>query len=467
MPKTASKQSVPMFKSIRLRNFKAYKDSGDIPLKPLTVLVGANNAGKSSLLQALLLLKQTVEDRSSKAALVTSGPIVDLGGFSNILHKGHTAKQNTFSISLTVDNPEIARVQPPSKKNSRKPEEIPMGEQFDVEFGLNETSKTIQVSKCVLWQKGKSLLTVENGGKKWSSEVYPTVKLPDSQIEFLNFFPTFPIGPSHRTQRISDKGYHYLMLMNFQHWAWTHLFSHLHRVGPLRVRVPWYGQLGSRTYSDLGPGGENLISALGSDEVIPSARQTLLHLVNSWMSDKDKLGILKRLHLEPLGDAEMFRTLLGDDTGGVNDINIAAMGEGTSQLLPIVARALASGVGDCLLIEQPEIHLHPALQSSLADLLIEVTTRYERQIIVETHSEHLLLRLRRRIAEGKAAGKNGKPLTPDDVAILYVEKDGPASTVRQLNLDARGHFGDWPKGFFEEAYREAMALAVAGMRKPE
>ncbi len=71
-----------MFTNIRLGNFKSYADSGDIPLRPLTILVGPNNAGKSTLLQALLLLKQTLEDKASREALITSGPLIQMGIFN-------------------------------------------------------------------------------------------------------------------------------------------------------------------------------------------------------------------------------------------------------------------------------------------------------------------------------------------------------------------------------------------------
>ena len=88
----------------------------------------------------------------------------------------------------------------------------------------------------------------------------------------------------------------------------------------------------------------------------------------------------------------------------------------------------------------------------MADLFIDIATTLQRQVIVETHSEHLVLRVRRRIAEGT--------IDPNDVSILYVEKQGAESKVRRLDINKRGHFDDWPEGF-DEAYQEAMALAMA------
>ena len=79
--------------------------------------------------------------------------------------------------------------------------------------------------------------------------------------------------------------------------------------------------------------------------------------------------------------------------------------------------------------------------------------RKHRQYIIETHSEHLVLRIRRRVAEGV--------ITPDDVAVLFVEKQKQETKVRHLKLNGKGHFDEWPKGFFEEAYQEALAIAMA------
>jgi predicted ATPase len=107
-------------------------------------------------------------------------------------------------------------------------------------------------------------------------------------------------------------------------------------------------------------------------------------------------------------------------------------------------------------VEQPEIHLHPAAQTALADLFLE-QMREGRQFIIETHSEHLVLRIRRRIAEGK--------VKPESVRIFFVEKIDGVTQVKELKLTESGHFSDWPKGFFEEGYEEAMALARASAKR--
>lgn len=127
------------------------------------------------------------------------------------------------------------------------------------------------------------------------------------------------------------------------------------------------------------------------------------------------------------------------------------VGIGISQVLPVLVQAFASR-GQIVAMEQPEIHLHPALQAELADVFIESAIGERKNtFVLETHSEHLILRLLRRVREGK--------LKPEDLCVLYVEPlKGQGSRVTQLSIDEDGDFVDpWPHGFFEEAYREKLA----------
>ncbi|HEV2166526.1 MAG TPA: DUF3696 domain-containing protein, partial [Thermoplasmata archaeon] len=142
-----------------------------------------------------------------------------------------------------------------------------------------------------------------------------------------------------------------------------------------------------------------------------------------------------------------------DERSGFRGINIASMGEGVSQLIPILSAVLGSRDGSCVLVEQPELHLHPDLQARIADLFVDQVVNNRKQIILETHSEHLLLRVRRRVAEGT--------LDPSQVAILYVDRPGRESRVRSLPIDSDGHIGQWPEGFFEEGIEEAYRIASA------
>jgi len=133
------------------------------------------------------------------------------------------------------------------------------------------------------------------------------------------------------------------------------------------------------------------------------------------------------------------------------------VGIGVSQVLPVLVHAFADR-GQIVVIEQPEIHLHPALQAELGDVFIESALGDRKNtFLLETHSEHLILRIMRRIRE-TAQGHlpaGAIPVRPSDVAVLYVERDGDHSIVREMPLNERGELVKaWPGGFFEEGYRE-------------
>jgi predicted ATPase len=450
-----------MFRTIRLVNFKAWKDSGQIPLAPLTVIVGLNNSGKSSILHGILALKQTAQSQDARPVLVTKG-IIDLNGFRDILHS-ESDEQSPFSIELGTDPKSIrvALATGPPKSPGSPPEvkNLDVADKLEVSFRSGKETRDIELERSRLLLGQRRIIECNRSGQSWSwsSDDLSEEISRHTGIDFRSFFPVPAISPAGSGAPIvTPEIIQTMQLFALQSQIWTQVFLNTYAIVPLRQRVPWSASEGARTSSELGAGGGNLLAALGSTEKVPLTSKTLVELVSDWFASKN---ILKRLRVE--GDkATRTRMLLGDEITGPTNINVAAMGEGISQVLPIVARTLSAtfaGIfGPCILVEQPEIHLHPALQADLADLFIE-GSRGQRQIIVETHSEHFVLRVRRRIAEGT--------LDPATVSILYVEKRGLESKARPLNINEKGDFSDWPEGFFDQAYQEAMAMAEAAMRK--
>ncbi len=163
----------------------------------------------------------------------------------------------------------------------------------------------------------------------------------------------------------------------------------------------------------------------------------------------------------------MFEILVKDLFTG-RESNLLDVGFGISQVLPIliqnymqkvkgVFNSELESVSKLHIIEQPEIHLHPSAQSSLADLFIEgCQLNQKNRFIIETHSRNMILRLRRRIAERK--------ISPDDVAIYYVKSgvnpDDP-SEIERLDINEFGDIPDWPDDFFDQAYQDVIALKAA------
>ena len=185
-------------------------------------------------------------------------------------------------------------------------------------------------------------------------------------------------------------------------------------------------------------------------------------------STRATLGEAIRIWLQHFGMADAIRTtdepklghrLLVRPTGIRRYVDLTNVGVGVSQVLPILVMALVSRPGSVLLFEQPELHLHPAIQSQLGDFFIALA-RSGRQCVVETHSEYLINRLRLRIAESE--------LDSDllDLSVVhFVERPGAASKFTPVVINAFGAIPDWPRGFFDQSPTESELILRAAMKK--
>lgn len=133
------------------------------------------------------------------------------------------------------------------------------------------------------------------------------------------------------------------------------------------------------------------------------------------------------------------------------------VGFGVSQVLPIVTLLYYVPEGATVILEQPEIHLHPSAQSHLADLIINVSQHRNVQVILESHSEHLLLRLQRRIAEGD--------VSVDDVSLYFCEAPRGDSKVKKLEIDLYGQIANWPENFMGDSFGEIVAAERARLER--
>ena len=168
--------------------------------------------------------------------------------------------------------------------------------------------------------------------------------------------------------------------------------------------------------------------------------------------------------LESAGDGKGLQTPGGFDSArvkfslafGRNRTSPSNMGIGFSQMMPLVASAFGSA-NSLIAIEQPELHIHPALQTELADLFIQSAKEHENRFLIETHSEHLILRLLRRVRETNDGQlEPGRlPLHPEDLCVLYVQPGDQGSEVIELPVTPDGDFSrPWPNGFFGERSAE-------------
>lgn len=142
------------------------------------------------------------------------------------------------------------------------------------------------------------------------------------------------------------------------------------------------------------------------------------------------------------------------------EINIVDVGQGMNQALPLVTRSLIKRPNSLIILEQPELHLHPAAHGDLAELFAESAILNNQTFIIETHSENILLRIRKLVVE------NNFGLTPDDVVIYWVDDTSTESQeLNEINIDLEGVLTDWPSGVFNENLLEIHEMRKAVSRK--
>ena len=242
-------------------------------------------------------------------------------------------------------------------------------------------------------------------------------------------------------------------------------------LGPLRVQpAPIYPVATTLGSEDVGPSGEWTASVLDSykskvieyvspkplplrTRTVRTSSATLMQAVTEWMH---YLGVADQVATTDRGSLGHELTVVTSTAG--KSVPLTHVGVGVSQCLPVVVSLLLAGGGTMTLLEQPELHLHPAVQSRLGDFLLAMSIS-GRQCLVETHSEYLINRLRLRIAQGEADE------IQDNVAILFASMEQGATTFDEVDVNPYGAITNWPRGFFDTSQDDIEALLAASVQK--
>lgn len=450
----------------RWENFRSFKDTGWIGVRPITVFIGANSSGKTSLTRPLLLMKQTMDSRDSRIALKTTGPLADVGTFRDLVFGHNSGLGVRFRLRFTF--PEDS---PPSKE--LKPIGMyPPGEVL-IELRAGSEPTEINLYRLSIFDVYKrAFLTRTRLSDRRYSLVFgkrmdaKTLKLVRDSRPTHFLFPSVRVmqqimqreqekklrdrskrGRKGRTTTelkisLSEGSAVYIGLMRFAEEELTKLFSRLSYIGPLREYPRRFYEGAEEIPETVGLRGEDAprIMFLKKDPIFRKE-------VDTWLRN---FGLADKITCE--GFHEDLFAISTREPRIKYEIGYADAGFGLSQLLPLVVQGFHAPQGSVMFLEQPEIHLNPRLQGQLGNLLAAVAKK-RHTVIVETHSEHLVSRLRTLIANGT--------LKPDDVALYYVEKDKGESSVRLIPILEDGHIEpmQWPKGFFEDSLSEALQLA--------
>ena len=239
------------------------------------------------------------------------------------------------------------------------------------------------------------------------------------------------------------------------------LFDQVYPLGPTRAHPQRLYYWEGTHPESIGQNGENMIDSLLSARIdlrTTPYNETDLQIedrISAWLREMD---LAYSFSLDRTGPSENrnyeVRVQKSLDSPKVT---LADMGYGLAQFLPVLVHCYYAPVGSTLILEQPGVHLHPKVQSQLADLLIEVVTERNLQILVESHSEHLLNRLQRRIAEEK--------ISVDKTALYFCRNDEGVSNIQRLEMDEFGNISNWPENFFGNEMGELFARAEAEMER--
>ena len=438
-----------MITHIRIKNFKSWKDSGEVKLAPLTGFFGTNSSGKSSLLQMLLLLKQTAEHPNLKEVIFfgNEGSLVNLGDFREVIH-GHK-EQEPLELEFGC------KVQEPFTIPQRAQRGYHLGSSLNVKsFTFNAT----------IFCRGNEI-SVQEGGYRVKSENEKQAVKNDSDSSLIirdyytksgNEEQVIRGNFSRKIYGLPHNSHASSALITQFASEFKRLFAHVYYLGPTRVEPQRYYQWGGSHPQHIRQWGNQTIDALLSARV---RKLKTLHKeeevpiedrVSEWLREME-LAYSFTLDWKTQGSTEYEVRI--QKTSSSPPVTLVDMGYGLGQFLPVLVLCYYAPEGSTLILEQPGIHLHPKVQSQLADLLIEVVTERNLQILVESHSEHLLNRLQRRVAEEK--------ISADQTALYFCRNDKGTSEIERLEMDEFGNITNWPENFFGDEMGDLFAMTKA------
>lgn len=413
-----------MLTSLHLKQFKAWADTGPIALKPITLLLGTNSSGKSSLIQSLLLLKQTVESPDRTIHLNLGGDerndVFNFGDFSSILTQGSTDRQ--FEIHFT-----FARVS--------TQERITAGA-FDAVYGQTANGAVVTQLLRLSEQLDGRTFRVQRR-EKGAFAIYVDSEAT-TRGKSRDYAPERSIAFASKAVTLLGEDGSVLQDISL---AIRRELEGLVYLGPLRQKpqrdYPWNkGQPGI-----IEPDGRQAIDVLLASALLQGLdRNRIIEKVSHWLN---RMDLADQLQVRQVGRSTRYEVVIDSQSVAAN---LRDVGIGISQVLPVLTVAYFAPPGSTVILEEPEIHLHPLAQSMLAELFVEASHERDIQFVIETHSEHLFRRMQTLVAREK--------LSTEDCELYFVEKEKGQAQLRRLELDAYGRVTNWPDRFFGDALGE-------------
>lgn len=410
---------------IAVTGFKSILNRQEINVRPLTILAGANSSGKSSIMQPLLLLKQTLEAPYDPGALKLDGPNVRFTDAEQLLAKtlkGGPVKSFKVELDIAGWPDEAGELKLEFHKSGKQPIDIE-------EMTATSPKGAVTLRRGMTPQETLDVLHQKGFGSDEGSSANTILEAKITRDRcFLN------VTTTERRGKIKTKRPTF-----FTHQPETHSVMDVIHVRGLRNNpersypVAAFGRQFPGEFERYVAG---VLAAWKASE-----NKRLLKAVGN---DLHELGLTWKVDARPISETQVelhVGRMPSPEQGGAHDlVSIADVGFGVSQTLPVVVALHVARRGQLVYIEQPEIHLHPRAQVAMAGVLARAAQRGVR-VVCETHSAHMLLALQSLVAEQK--------LSPDLVALHWFQRVNGVTQITTAELDAEGAYGDWPEDFSE------------------
>jgi predicted ATPase len=468
---------------ISLENFKRFSNSKINLESNITLLLGPNSSGKSSVIKALLGLKQTASPANEHEVFSAQGEYVDLGVYRDYVLNHDLNKKIKIGLKVSHSlNPFGDGQKRPLQvtfcfghdsgtEQARLVEILVQDTHINGEVLISLVKKRTRESFLLTLSETFATQTADElwGGRKSGSKPHIAAWIKGLSVKVgdrYQFSLDIPAGSKKQAPKDFFESFPLQILSKLVDSILRGLDRDFFYLGPLR-RSP------ARSYSrtahllSVGAAGEHTPSVLANLKARASKERTKeraqskrLEQLNSWVANVFPGCRIDSKTVEELVKLEIERD------GGEHEV-ISDVGFGFSQVLPILVQAAVMPEETTLLIEQPELHLHPRAQTKLAEVIIEASNS-GRRFIIETHSEHFIRGLQLAVSNYSAKKSSiSLRLKPSDVRFIYIPRAPQKPT--EMSLDEWGDFlTEWPSGFFDEGYSSTIKLLqnkMAGLEK--
>ena len=450
-----------MLRRMHLKNFKSWEDTEDVDLRPITGIFGTNSSGKTSLIQALLLLKQTVDSRDRGNVFHFGDDIstlVNLGDFESIVHNHDTNRTLKISIDWKSQSPVMVI---DIEKNQIVVQGSDMGFEVMVQEIANKSRKFLAIEEMAYHvDNGQFGMRRRRPGKAYElfaeGVMFEFTRRRGRPSGYLSPVKYYGFPDSLKARYTNAE---FVVDLEF---SLEECLRGTYYLGPVRAyperNYAWSGA----DPTDMGQAGGSAVDAMLASrergEKIGQGRGkrslTLEEYVAKWLKDLD---LIHDFRVVPIAEGSKVFEVRVRKSPKSPEVLITDVGFGVSQILPVLTLCFYVPKGSTVILEQPEIHLHPLAQAGLADVFIDAWKKRNVQILVESHSEHLLQRLQRRIAE--------QNIKEEDISLFFCSPDSGHSQVTPLKIDSYGNIENWPKDFFGDQFGEIAAMSKAALKR--